>query len=348
MTHDFAQPEYLYRLAKSGSAYDRELLAHAVTSLLHQSLTEVEKAIAEDILLRLIQEAEIQLRLALAQQLAKEPSCPKALLRYLIYQNDFLVAEPVLRFSLALNDEDLAGIIRHFKTPDYLCTIAQRDTISEDTALRLIQTDEPAVFPVLLGNPGARLCPISMEHLARAALKQADLQEMVLHRPEATMVVAGILYDAVSTALRDHILNRFDINPARLDAALNDLRAEQELVSDQHIPDDMMAHAQRLKERHAITSRQLLDSLKQGDKLLFMCLWAALLDLDVKKLVRAFPKEPVELLCHLAHAACITRGDYKNMLLSWDDTAMDIAEALKRYDGIGVDTSSVFLDALRS
>ena len=66
MADDSIQPEYLYRLARSGGDHDRYQLAQSVISFMQHALQPNEQAIAQEILLQLLKEAAHDLRMSLA------------------------------------------------------------------------------------------------------------------------------------------------------------------------------------------------------------------------------------------------------------------------------------------
>lgn len=342
MPHDFSQPDYLYRLAKSGSSYDREVLAQAVTGLMHQNITQTERDLAGGILLRILQVAEHDLRQSLAQQLAHEPECPKELLEYLIYKNDFSIAEPVLRFSEALSDEDLIAAVKHFDQPDYWRTIAQRKTIGGDLAKLLLGTDDPTVFEMLVKNPGVRFNTASMEWLVGVAPHLPQLHEPLLARPEMTVELAARIYWHVSEVLRNDLGKRFKISTNKLTTTLEKIvRQRLEQPSEvKKIAPELIAFAIQMKTENRITSRPILDSLKQGDQSFFTCLWAALMNLDANNLADRFEHDYVTTLAILCRAAQVTRKDFKAMLLLSREinpkANYDMIEAVDVYDGLDV------------
>lgn len=348
MAHDFSQPEYLYRLARSGSSLDRETLAQAVTSILRTSLSSAERGLAQDILLYLLSEAEADLRKGLAEQLAHEPNCPQALLDYLIYENPFPIAEAVLKHSTKLTDEYLIEVAKHFDQSDYWMALAQRKHIGEDLSRFLIGTDDPEVYKTLLENKGAHLCNSGITWLVNAAPHMPELQRSLIMRPEVTADLAVQLYWHVSEDLRQEIHQRFTIDEKMLNQAMEHI-IHRRIAAKRDMPkitQEAVIRAERMKSENNITSRQILEALKKGEVSLFICLWGALLSIDPELLYRKMEEDFVLSLTILAHAARITRSDYNTMFLQWRRLqpmqdprldSMELGEVMSKFDQMTLD-----------
>ena len=166
---DLTQPEYLYRLARSGSEPDREELALAMQEVLHEQAHPV----AGEILLLLLKEAEHELRVLLANKLAAERNCPLELIQFLVYQTPLSVAEPVLRLSPLLDDTELLKILDYFASdPGYVHAIAQRQTISAQVAAKVLEQGDENAQLFLLKNQNAELNEICLDYLVDIAKKR--------------------------------------------------------------------------------------------------------------------------------------------------------------------------------
>ena len=339
MAYDFSRPEYLYRLARSGEVKDREVLAQAVASLLHTQLTSGERGLAESILLQLLQEAELDLRIALADQLAHEANCPHSLLEYLIYKNPFSVSKSVLRHSEKLTDEYLIEVAKFFDNSDYWMAIAQRKRVGEDLSRFLIETEDEQVCQALVENKGSHLPKTSMPWLVNAALHIPGMQKSLLARPEVTPEFAIQLYWHVSEELRADIQKRFDIDSKQLERAMerivhHRIAAKKE---EPNITQEKTAYASDLKRKNEIAPRVLVEALKKDDIGLFVCLWAALLTLKPDLLLQKFQENFIHTLAVLSIMARVTRKDFNTMFLQWrrkgyHEQDIDLSNVMQAYD----------------
>jgi len=319
MVHDFVQPEYLFRLARSGGEADRLHLAQAVLSFMHTDLQPGEQSIAEEILLRLLREAEHDLRMSLAEQLAHENKCPKSLLDYLIYENPLEVAAPVLQYSPVLDDSYLIEVAKHFRKTEYWQIMARRTHVSETLSRFLVETNDTDVYRLLLKNRGAHLGPTSMNWLIDVAPNLPEIQKPLLTRPEVTAELAAKLYWHVSAELRSQITARFDINQKEIDVLLD--KAVKQRLSEretaQHITPEMVQHAATLKEQNRLTSHQLLEALKKDDLPGFTCLMAALLSLPAEFVAERLDEDFAMNMAVMCKAVNITSRDYNVLFLLW-------------------------------
>lgn len=326
-------------MARSGAVKDREILAQAVASLLHTQLTSGERGLAENILLQLLQEAELELRTALAGQLAHEPNCPLSLLEYLIYKNPFSVSESVLRHSEKLTDEYLIEVVKFFDHSDYWMAIAQRKRVGEDLCQLLIETEDDKVCQTLVENKGSHLPKAGVAWLINAALHMPGMQKSLLARPEVTPEFAVQLYWHVSEELRADIQKRFDIDKNQLERAIQRI-VHHRMAAKKETPNitpEKMAYAHDLKRNNEIAPRVLSDALKKDDIGLFVCLWAALLTLKPELVLRKFESDFVNTLAVLSIMARVTRKDFNTMFLQWrrkgyHERDIDLSEVMHAYD----------------
>lgn len=334
MATGYNNPDYLYRLARSGTPEDRETLARSITSLLHADLTKGEMYLAQDILLHMLREAEMDLRQSLALQLSVEDKCPKALLDYLIFDCPFSVSEPVLKNSKVLTDNDLIEIAKRFDMPEYWRTIAGREQVSKDLALFLIGTDDEEVYHILVQNHGSEFCSLCMNWLTGIAINMPPLQEPLLQRKEITPELATKIYWYASDKLKEQIVQRFDIDKSTLERALKyvvDRRIAQKSGVNR-ISMEMMGVVSRLPK---ITSRQIVDAMERNDMPMFACLCGVYLKLNPEKVLHRLEVQPVLALSVLCRAVNLTRAEYNSLFLM-----------MKRHSGQSVVNSNELTHAM--
>lgn len=339
MTTGHTNPDYLYRLARSGSPEDRETLAKSITSLLHANLSKGEMFLAQDILLHMLHEAEIDLRQTLALHLSVEEKCPQALLDFLIYECPFSVAEPVLKNSPVLDDAYLMEVVKHFDIPDYWRTIAARDQVSQNLALFLIGMDDEEVYQILVKNHGSEFCSLCMNWLTGIAMNMPPLQGPLIHRKEITPELATKLYWHTSEDLRKNILQRFDIDKETLDKALTYIvsRRVEQKAGIQRITAEMLGLIQKMPK---ITSRQIMEAMQKGDRAFFAALCGVYLKVDGERVLQRLESKPTLAIAVLCRAINMTRAEYNSLFLMWrrqDSTssitnASELAHAMSVFD----------------
>ena len=224
--------EELVKLARDKSQESRSILVAAINDLYsgeEELLTKQDRAIMVDIIRRLIHEVEISVRRTLAEKLAERPDTPEDLV--LTLANDEIeVAHPILVNSEVLKDPELIEIVQH-RTMEHQVAIAMRPKISEPVSDALVETKNERAITTLLSNQNAMISNSTMEDLVDQSAQIPGYQEPLVRRHDLSPELGRKLYWAVSAALRQAILEKFDLDPGDIDeameAAVNDAMAKE-------------------------------------------------------------------------------------------------------------------------
>lgn len=287
---------YLLRLARDKSIEGRKQLVAIVSDLFFDkgtALTAHERALMTDILKKLINDVAVPIRKALAERLARAPSAPHDVVVALA-NDEIDVAQPILLRSEALLDVDLIEIIQH-RTMQHQLAVAMRRNLSEQVSDALVEAANQDVIKTLLENPDARISEATMAYLVDQSRRVDSFQEPLVRRQDLPVELARKLYFWVSAALRQQILEKFDIDVPLLDEAVESAArdsAEDFAAAAEATPVDKHASlARRLAEGRQITPRLLVQTLRQGEIPLFEMLLAELSGLRIN-LVRRLLFEP--------------------------------------------------------
>ncbi len=148
--------EDVKRLARDNSAHNRESALTKIGQLVAEGrLSQAEARIAEDVVTRMADDAEVLVRRALARQLALYPLLPTEMAEKLARDVDE-VSVPVLQHWPHLSDDLLVSVIEE-QVESKQVAIAQREEVSERVSGALIDTGNSTVVGVLLENEGARI-----------------------------------------------------------------------------------------------------------------------------------------------------------------------------------------------
>ena len=268
--------DQLLRLARDRSPGGRTVLTETISAFFDgeiATLNDREHALVFDILRKVVQEAERAVRQRLSERLADRDDVPPDLVRVLA--NDAIeVAYPILRRSRALSDTDLIEVIRH-RSREHQLTITLRDQVSADVSAELVGTGEPSVIASLLNNPNARVSAETLAFLVEESRRVDRYQEPLLRRPELTEPLARRMYLWVAAALRRFLVERFEIDPASIDADLEGV-AKEEATRETRTrqPSASERLADTLAEAGMITSAALIQALAQGQVALFLAMLA--------------------------------------------------------------------------
>ncbi len=212
----------LIAMAREGTKRSRELLAENVLDLVITQdgrLSDRERALTDQVLTRLVQDMELQVRQQLAAKLAESPNAPAGLLEMLA-RDDISVAGQILQRSQLLRDTTLIEIVR-LRTREHQLCIAMRETLSMAVSDALIEhAAEPDVLETLIRNPNAALSSAAMTYLVAESRRFDQFQEPLLSRADLPAALANQMFWWVSAHLRKKILSEFPIAEYELDPQL--------------------------------------------------------------------------------------------------------------------------------
>jgi uncharacterized protein (DUF2336 family) len=308
--------DYLYQLARSSKTADREMLAKSVTALLQSDLSKGETLLVQDILLRMLSEAESDLRRSLAIHLSTEEKCPQVLIDFLLHECPFHDSEHFLKHSVILKDDYLIDLCKRFEDPDYWRTIAARDKVSRILALYLVNTNDGQTQEILLANAGADLCMESMTKLTDIAVGVWPFQSLLLHRPEITVDLAAKIYWHASDMLKLEIIERFEIDQETLKKAMNYVvvKQTQKRATVRTISMETLGLVRKIRR---ISSRQIIQSLQDGDPVLFACLFATSLKINPEIVLQRLEMQTMTTLAILCRGYGLSLPDFSQLYLQW-------------------------------
>lgn len=211
----------LVDLARDKSKQSRSTLVAAINDLYsdeEQLLSDRDRAIMLDIIRQLIHEVETSVRRSLAEHLATRADAPADLIATLA-NDEIEVAHPILVKSDVLKDPELIEIVQH-RTMEHQVAIAVRASISERLSDALVETDNEKVVTTLLSNQGAAISDGTMNHLVEKSTEVPGYQGPLVHRSDLSPELVKKLYWGVSAALRQYIVENFELDPTDIDETI--------------------------------------------------------------------------------------------------------------------------------
>ena len=183
MSENTLSSEHLLKLAKSKSAGSKHLLMENISDLFLSDsgrLSEHERVLMNDIMVKLLKDVETKIRKALAERLAESEEMSFELVALLA--NDTIdVAHPILSKSTLLQDEQLIEIIRN-RTDSHRMSIAIRAHISTQVSDQLVEHGNEDVLEALIKNENAEISELSMNYLVDESRTVDRFQEPLLNR----------------------------------------------------------------------------------------------------------------------------------------------------------------------
>ena len=349
----------LLRLALDKSVEGRRNLTASLADLFTGSsnvLTERETALMSDILRKLIRDCEMAVRRDLAQRLSKAENPPHDLI--VVLANDEIeVAQPILMNSDVLRDLELVQIVRR-RTREHQLAIAMRRAVSEPVSDALVETGDVNVIKTLLENQDARISEATMTYLAEESRRVDSFQEPLINRHDLNPELAKRMYLWVSAALRQHIIQNFDVDPNELDdnlehviGALTGEPDQKDPARDSKRPADLLA--EQLSKSEKISWDLMLQVLRQGEIPLFEAIFGKLSGLCAERVSKVVYETGGESLAIACRAIEMPKTIFATTFLlsrraETGQRVVDpraLAQALALFDRINLQTAKKVLKA---
>lgn len=212
----------LIKLAATRSHESREAVFRTVSELLvdHSDVrSKQERNLAGDILRHLLSEVAADLRRDLAARLAARDDVSEGLIHDLA-MDQIDVAEQVLHQSPLLSDMALVEII-HNRAAQHQLAIARRKSVATEVSRALVATENTDVVQTLIENPGAAFADDTYALLVEQSRYHDTYQDPLIRREDLPQALAERLYTWVSAPIREHICQRYAIDPAVVEEAMN-------------------------------------------------------------------------------------------------------------------------------
>ncbi|RZN26025.1 DUF2336 domain-containing protein [Bradyrhizobium sp. Leo121] len=173
-------------VVRAGSPERRIRILRQVASLFladADRLSEHQIEIFDDVLVRLIGAVEARTLTKLSAPLADLRSAPREAVRRLAQHEDAAVAVPILRKCECLSEDDLIEVIRT-RGEKHLGAIAGRSAVSRRLTDALLMRGDAAICGILARNPGAQFSVVGFATLVDMALRDDDIADALVQRPD--------------------------------------------------------------------------------------------------------------------------------------------------------------------
>lgn len=214
-------PELITQLdaaVKAGSADRSDRILQHVTDLLLSNIStfgETQIAVMDDVLARLVGQADAAALTELSEILAHVTLAPRETVRRLAFHKDPAVAVPVLRTSSRLADKDLIEIARTLGQ-QHLLAICERRTLSEALTDALMRRGDAGVSNALANNPGSTFSECGYATLVGRAERDEGLTEKL-----------GLRLDLPANLLRELLTLATDVVRAKFLTASRPVASEK-------------------------------------------------------------------------------------------------------------------------
>jgi uncharacterized protein (DUF2336 family) len=316
LSRETAQPHKLVDLARRDAPPERAELYDRVARLFEaagRTANDNERGLLVEIMRVLSMQVDLNLRLGLAQRLADRPDVDHELILMLAH-DEITVAAPIIARSPVLTEADLVEVIR-LCSIDHRTAVACRPEITEPVSDALIDTAVPDVLRALAGNDSAAVSVHALERLADATRTDGKLLAMLLHRRGLPKQIAIRMYAWASAALRQHILQNFDIDPEVLDRELAQA-VSNELTKT--LEDPRTKRLTDLVEKLSLSGQLkvgfVLKALRDDQLDLFRLAFAKLADIEPEQMSRILAGSDLDAIALATRAIGIDRSVFPTVV----------------------------------
>ena len=252
-------------LVKGAEPEERAMIAHRLCRHIDRTeLTEDERAEAHRILRVLARDTAEQVRRALAVTLKASPLIPRDVANRLARDVES-IAVPVLSFSPAFSDEDLAEIIR-VGGPMRQGAVARRPTLSEPVTGAIAEFGGPEAVRAACENKGAVFAERGLLKVVERFEAAESVLEAIALRNALPASVSERLVSLVTGELRERLISGHDVRPETALAVAIGVRerASLDLVEQAARAADLPAFVAHLRRGQRLTASLLLRGLANG------------------------------------------------------------------------------------
>jgi uncharacterized protein (DUF2336 family) len=337
MSGEQSRLKQLISLAKEDSAEKRGSLLREITDVFMAApdrYTSSEMQHFDVIMSKVTESVEAQLRREIAEKLADAPTAPKGLLRQLAL-DEIHVAEPVLKRSQALSEDDMIRVIRQ-RGQEHMKALTQRREIPESVSAELVDRGDKEVLVSLAGNKGAKLNPKTMEKLVEHSRTINELQAPMAGRYDLPPQLLTQMYFFVSSALKKEILKRSDmLDPALIDEAVESNRQKILTQAVTEAQTGVDAARQFIRERIAqntLNETLLKELIEQRKSTEFLLAFAHYVGIDSSTAQRILQDRSWESLAISCRAAGLERSTFAKIVFGLQKSADEQQKALRILD----------------
>lgn len=326
---------------------ERARLCDDIVQLIETSVRHTDREMASDILISLLKHAEKNLKQAIAERFSTLDSAPLRLVLQFI-NDDIEIAEPVLKYSKALNDLDLLYIIQSRDSP-FWQAIALRENPGENVVETLVDTKDISTAKNLIENETVEFSDYAAEQITNLAKQESILIEALINRSQdKDGSFAKQIYAYASESLKAAIIQKCGRLSESTTHKLEEVLEEfTDTVAHNFMPNTSMLKAAELFQAQGKLSPNLMiNTLKRGQISSFIAQFSRFINLPVAVVVAMLQQKNGQGLSIVAKANDISRTDFlvifnftRKMMGEDYLSAKDVTMALAYYDRVSPDVA---------
>lgn len=186
-------------------------LSKLLPDLSHDKQSQLYK-FAVEALGNLALDEVLKIRVALSSALKECADTPPSVAGQLARDVEREVAEPILRFCIALSDEDLLDILKSHPAGWATQAIAARPKIAAPVSQAVIDTNDVPAGQILMGNDGADISLETLRDIVEKSKQYPEWQKPVAMKKNLTAELVKELAEFVDLSVRNVLLERTDLD----------------------------------------------------------------------------------------------------------------------------------------
>lgn len=241
----------------------------------------------------------LKVRVALSSALKECADTPPNIAGQLARDVEREVAEPILRFCIALSDEDLLDILKSHPASWAVQAVAQRPMIAAPVSQAVIDTNDVVAGRLLMENKGADISLETLKDIVEKSKKYPEWQKPVAMKkalpPELVRELAGF----VDLSVRNVLLERTDFDATLMEDVSTTVQRRMDYM-EQADNETLEQRISRLYKAGKLNDEVFNDALSMRDKAFVSAGLAVLLKTkktNVDKIFAMGAAKPVVAIC---------------------------------------------------
>ena len=193
--------------------------------------------------------------------------------------------------------------------------VARRKAVGEAVSDALVDRGSQDVIEALINNHNAIISRRAMSYLAADSERNQGLRKPLLARPDLPGDLAYEMFDWVSDALRQHILQSYELDESLLEGVLAEAKTEVLESAPEASTSEAEKLVHRLETMGQLTENFLVQTLRDGRIDVFLSALARKSQLDIRAARRAFFDRGAEGLAIVCKASGFDRSTFASLLL---------------------------------
>ncbi len=203
--------------------------------------------------------------------------------------------------------------MRH-RTQAHQLAVARRRSVPQKVSRAIVETHDEDVITALLKNGDAEISRGLMEYLVAESKRVDTFQNPLVDRHDLPPDLARRMYWWVSAAVRQHIVENFQVDATVIDdhieESVNEALERDNLAKSERDPTEAQKLAAQMAERSEIDEGFLVNTLRQGEITLFEACFAETTGLRITLMRRLLYEPGGEGLAVACKAAGFGRATY--------------------------------------